>query len=331
MASARSMAADIDNSPNVLEFGRAILHDEARALDALANTLGESFERAVALILECPGKVIVSGLGKSGHVARKIAATFASTGTTATFLHLAEAIHGDLGMAATGDVAILISQSGETAELEPVIDHFQHVRIPVIGITGHSGSMLAEAAAAPLVLPHWAEVGPESVAPTTSTTMTLALGDALAMTVMRQRGFTRTDFGRLHPGGTLGVRLKPVRRLMHSGAALPLTKARSSMHDAIVEMSAKRIGVIGVTDDNGHLIGVITDGDLRRNMERGLDHTAEEFMTRDPKTIGPDALVDDALALFDEYKITAVFVVEEDDEGKKPVGVLHIHDCPQSR
>lgn len=325
------MAADNPSPVGVLEFGRAILHDEARALDALADSLGEPFDHAVRLIMACKGKVIVSGLGKSGHVGRKIAATFASTGTTAAFLHLAEAIHGDLGMSARGDVAILISQSGETSELEAVIDHFQHAQIPIIAITGHAGSMLAEAATAPLVLPHWAEVGPESVAPTTSTTMTLALGDALAMTVMRQKGFTRTDFGRLHPGGSLGARLRPVRRLMHGGEALPLTRDRSSMHDTIVEMSAKRLGVIGVTDRDGHLLGIITDGDLRRNIERGLDHTAAEFMTRDPKTVGPDDLVDDALVLFDEYKITALFVVEDDDGGKKPVGVLHIHDCPTGR
>jgi arabinose-5-phosphate isomerase len=312
----------------VLEFGREILHDEARALDALADSLGEVFERAVALILDCPGKLIVSGLGKSGHVGRKIAATFASTGTTATFLHLAEAIHGDLGMAAKGDVAILISQSGETAELEPVIDHFDRAGIPIIAITGNSGSMLADAAAASLVLPHWAEVGPESVAPTTSTTMTLALGDALAMTVMRHKGFSRTDFGRLHPGGALGARLKPVKRLMHSGDALPLTRESSSMHEAIVEMSAKRLGVVGVVDDDGRLAGVITDGDLRRNIERGLDHKATEFMTRNPKTIAADALVDDALTLFDEHRITALFVV---DDGNAPVGVLHIHDCPPAR
>ena len=316
---------------DVLQFGREILHDEARALDALAESLDGPFERAVELILQCSGKLIVSGLGKSGHVARKIAATFASTGTTATFLHLAEAIHGDLGMAANGDVAILISQSGETAELEPVLDHFQHVSIPVIAITGNSGSMLASAAAAALVLPHWPEVGPESVAPTTSTTMTLALGDALAMTVMRQKGFTRTDFGRLHPGGALGARLKPVGRLMHSGDALPLTREDASMHDTVVEMSAKRLGIVGVVDASGYLIGAITDGDLRRHIEQGLDHSAGEFMTRDPKTVAADALIDDALTLFEENKITALFVVEEDGHGRKPVGVLHIHDCPPVR
>jgi len=314
-------------SGDVIEFGRSVLRDEARALDALADSLGTAFERAVGLILDCGGKLIVSGLGKSGHVGRKIAATFASTGTTATFLHLAEAIHGDLGMAAIGDVAILISQSGETAELEAVIDHFQRVGIPIVAITGNAGSMLAEAATAALVLPHWAEVGPEAVAPTTSTTMTLALGDALAMTVMRQKGFTRTDFGRLHPGGSLGARLKPVSRLMHKGDGLPLVGADTSMHDTVLEMSAKRLGVVGVTDAGGNLVGVITDGDLRRHIEQGLDHPASVFMTASPKTISPDSLVDEALTLFDENRITTLFVVE----GGKPVGVLHIHDCPSAR
>ena len=323
------MAAE--NKPSVIEFGREILHDEARALDALAESLDGPFEEAVRLILECKGKLIVSGLGKSGHVGRKIAATFASTGTTATFLHLAEAIHGDLGMAAKGDVAILISQSGETVELGPVIDHFRQVGIPIVAITGNSASRLAEASAAALILPHWREVGPEAVAPTTSTTMTLALGDALAMTVMRQKGFTRTDFGRLHPGGSLGARLKPVSSLMHSGDALPLTGAENSMHDTVVEMSAKRLGIIGVVDEDGYLMGAITDGDLRRHIEQGLDHSASEFMTANPKTVAPDALIDEALTLFEENKITALFVVDEDGRGKKPVGVLHIHDCPPIR
>ena len=323
------MAAE--NKPSVIEFGREILHDEARALDALAESLDGPFEEAVRLILECKGKLIVSGLGKSGHVGRKIAATFASTGTTATFLHLAEAIHGDLGMAAKGDVAILISQSGETVELGPVIDHFRQVGIPIVAITGNSASRLAEASAAALILPHWREVGPEAVAPTTSTTMTLALGDALAMTVMRQKGFTRTEFGRLHPGGSLGARLKPVSSLMHSGDALPLTGAENSMHDTVVEMSAKRLGIIGVVDEDGYLMGAITDGDLRRHIEQGLDHSASEFMTANPKTVAPDALIDEALTLFEENKITALFVVDEDGRGKKPVGVLHIHDCPPIR
>ena len=318
-------------SVDILEFGRGILHDEARALDALADSLGESFTRAVDLILGAGGKLIVGGLGKSGHVGRKIAATFASTGTTATFLHLAEAIHGDLGIAAKGDVAILISLSGKTAELEPVIDHLKAAGIPIIAITGSANSPLGEAAEAPLILPHWPEVGPESVAPTTSTTMSLALGDALAMTVMRQKGFTRTDFGRLHPGGTLGARLKPVRRLMHTGDQLPLIGQDRSMHDAVVEISEKRLGIVGVTDGAGRLVGVITDGDLRRNIERGLDHSAAEFMTSDPKTIGPDALVGDAVELFDEFRITSLFVVDESDGEKRPVGVIHIHDCPAAR
>lgn len=311
----------------IVEFGREVLRDEARALEALADSLDEGFERAVGMILQASGKLIVGGLGKSGHIARKIAATFASTGTTATFLHLAEAIHGDLGIAAKGDVALLISQSGATSELEPVIDHLQTVGIPIVAITGSARSMLAEAAQAPLVLPHWQEVGPEAVAPTTSTTMALALGDALAMTVMRQKGFTRSDFGRLHPGGSLGARLKPVTRLMHKGEQLPLVDRDTSMHDTIVVMTEKRLGVVGVTDGNGDLVGVITDGDLRRHMEQGLDHPASAFMSADPKTIEPASLVDDALALFDEHRITTLFVVE----GRKPIGVLHIHDCPAAR
>ncbi len=311
----------------MISFGKELVHDEARALDALADSLGEEFETACRLILDASGKLIVSGLGKSGHIGRKIAATFASTGTTATFLHLAEAIHGDLGIAAPDDVALLISQSGATGELEPVIDHFQQVGIPIIAITGNRRSMLGEAAAAPLILPHWPEVGPEAVAPTTSTTMALALGDALAMTVMREKGFTRTDFGRLHPGGSLGARLKRVTRLMHAGEQLPLVAQDTNMHDVIVVMSEKRLGVVGVTDETGRLAGVITDGDLRRHMEKGLDHPASVFMSADPKTVASDALIDDALTLFDEHRITTLFVV---DDGK-PVGVLHIHDCPAAR
>jgi arabinose-5-phosphate isomerase len=311
---------------DVTAFAREMMHDEARALDALANSLGDEFERAVALILAAPGKLIVGGLGKSGHIGRKIAATFASTGTTAIFLHLAEAIHGDLGMAAKGDIALLISQSGATAELAPVIEHFRAVGIGIIAVTANPSSLLAEAASVCLILPHWAEVGPEAVAPTTSTTMTLALGDVLAMTVMRAKGFTRTDFGRLHPGGALGQRLRSVRGLMHRGDALPLTREDSSMHASIVEMSAKRLGVVGVVDAAGNLVGVITDGDLRRNIERGLDLTAGDVMSSAPKTIGPDALVDDALTLFEEHRITTLFVVEPAAAGDQPVGVLHIHD-----
>ena len=314
-------------SDGIIEHGRTMVHDEARALDALADSLGAEFEAACRLILDAKGKLIVAGLGKSGHIGRKIAATFASTGTTATFLHLAEAIHGDLGIADGGDVAILISQSGQTAELQPVIDHLDALGVPIIAITGNAGSMLGQAAAAALVLPHWPEVGPEAVAPTTSTTMTLALGDALAMTVMREKGFTRTDFGRIHPGGTLGLRLRPVRRVMHGGDQLPLVSADTSMHDTIVVMSEKRLGVVGVTDGEGRLVGVITDGDLRRNIERGLDHPASAYMNINPKAVAPDALVDEALTLFEEHRITTLFVVEDG----RPVGVVHIHDTPASR
>ena len=311
---------------DVTAFARDMIHDEARALHALAGSIGDDFEQAVALILAMPGKLIVGGLGKSGHIGRKIAATFASTGTTAIFLHLSEAMHGDLGIAAKDDVALLVSQSGETAELAPVIEHFRAVGIDIIAVTANPASMLAEAASVELVLPHWAEIGPEAVAPTTSTTMAMALGDALAMTVMRAKGFTRADFGRLHPGGSLGLRLRPVRELMHSGEALPLTRQDTSMHATIIEMSAKRLGVVGVVDNAGNLVGIITDGDLRRNIERGLDITAGDVMTTAPKTIAPDALVDDALTLFEQHRITTLFVVEPSAAGVRPLGVLHIHD-----
>ena len=311
----------------MIDFGKEMIRDEARALDALAESLGEQFDHACRLILDAKGKLIVSGLGKSGHIGRKIAATFASTGTTATFLHLSEAIHGDLGIADGGDVALLISQSGQTAELQPVIDHFDAIGVPIIAVTGQAGSMLGNAAAAALILPHWPEVGPEAVAPTTSTTMTLALGDALAMTVMREKGFSRTDFGRIHPGGSLGIRLRPVKRLMHGGDKLPLVGADTSMHDTIMVMTEKRLGVVGVVDGDGRLVGVITDGDLRRNIERGLDHPASAFMNDSPKLIAPDDLVDDALTLFEEHRITTLFVAQDG----RPVGVLHIHDTPAAR
>lgn len=311
----------------MIDFGKEMIRDEARALDALADTLGADFDRACRLILDAKGKLIVAGLGKSGHIGRKIAATFASTGTTATFLHLAEAIHGDLGIADRGDVAILISQSGQTPELQPVIDHFEAIDVPMIAITGQAASMLGAAATAVLVLPHWPEIGPEAVAPTSSTTMTLALGDALAMTVMREKGFSRTDFGRIHPGGSLGLRLRPVRRVMHGGDALPLVGEATSMHDTIIVMTEKRLGVVGVVDSAGMLSGVITDGDLRRNIERGLDHPASAFMTVGPKALSPDDLVDDALRLFEEHRITTLFVI---DDGR-PVGVVHIHDTPAAR
>ena len=311
----------------MIDFGKEMIRDEARALDALAESLGVEFDHACRLILDAKGKLIVSGLGKSGHIGRKIAATFASTGTTATFLHLSEAIHGDLGIADGGDVALLISQSGQTAELQPVIDHFDAIGVPIIAVTGQAGSMLGNAAAAALVLPHWPEVGPEAVAPTTSTTMTLALGDALAMTVMREKGFSRTDFGRIHPGGSLGIRLRPVKRLMHGGDKLPLVGANTSMHDAIMVMTEKRLGVVGVVGSDGRLVGVITDGDLRRNIERGLDHPASAFMNASPKLIAPDDLVDDALTLFEEHRITTLFVAEDG----RPVGVVHIHDTPAAR
>ena len=325
------MAADRSPAIGVLEFGRAILHDEARALDALADELGAPFENAVDLICACRGKLIVSGLGKSGHVARKIAATFASTGTTAVFLHLAEAIHGDLGMAAEGDIAILISQSGETAELEPVIDHFQLAHIPIIAITGHAGTMLEEAGD-----------GVAGAAALARSRSGIGRSDDLldhGAGARRRAGddghaAERRDPHRFRPASSRRIARREAearaagdaRRQIAAADARGQLDARHGRRD--VRQTARRRRCDRLL---GYLIGVITDGDLRRNIERGLEHSAGEFMTRDPKTVGPDDLIDDALVLFDEYKITALFVVKEDGRGKKPVGVLHIHDCPAAR
>lgn len=310
-----------------LELAKKVLRTEAAAILGLVDRLNGDFERAIDILFECHGRVIVTGMGKSGIISRKIAATFSSTGTSAFFLHPAEAIHGDLGAIREDDVVVALSHSGETEELIRLLESIRRIGAKLIAITGSPASTLGRAADVTLDCGIAKEACPMNLVPTASTTASLALGDALAMTVMRLKGVTRTDFGRLHPGGSLGARLKPVKRLMHSGKDLPVTGADSSVRDAVVEMSAKRLGLVGVIDENGCLVGVITDGDLRRNIERGLDHTAADFMTRNPKTIAADALVDDALRLFDEHKITALLVVD----GSKPVGVLHIHDCPASR
>lgn len=311
-----------------LALARRVLQTEAAAILALVDRVDAHFARAVEVLRDCRGRVIVTGMGKSGIIARKIAATLSSTGTPAFFLHPAEAIHGDLGVIQAGDVVLGLSYSGETGEILRLLETIRRTGATIVALTGVPTSTLGRFADVTLDCRVAEEACPLNLVPTASTTAALALGDALAMTVMRQKGFTRTDFGRLHPGGTLGARLKPVRRLMHSGRQLPLIGEDASMHDAVVVMTEKRLGVVGVTNSHGHLVGVITDGDLRRNIERGLEHTAGEFMTTDPKTVGPDALVADAVELFDEHKITAIFVVDEDGGGKRPLGVLHIHDCP---
>jgi arabinose-5-phosphate isomerase len=308
-----------------LDFARTILGEYSRAIGALAGSLDEGFARAARLVLGCKGRLVVAGLGKSGHVARKLAATFSSTGTASLFLHLAEALHGDLGSIQCGDVALLISHSGQTPELQPVIDFLKDNEVPLIGVSSNAHSPLIEAADAPIVLPPWDEVCPQGLAPTTSTLMTLAVGDALAMTVMRARGFGRSDFHRLHPAGALGKRLQPVSAVMRRDDALPLVRPETPMIEAVVEMTAKRLGMVGVADDAGVLLGVITDGDLRRHLGEIPNATAGQIMTRQPKVVRPIVLGEDALGLMVRHKITTLFVVE-DPAHPRPIGVVHIHD-----
>ena len=300
-----------------------VLRTEGAAVTAMADALPADFVPAVEAILATRGRVILSGIGKSGHIARKISSTFASTGTPSAFVHPAEASHGDLGMVTPGDLTILISNSGETAELRDMVAHVARFSIPMVGISGNADSTLMQAADYRLTLPNAPEACVIGMAPTTSTTLTLALGDALAVAVMERRGFLPEHFRTFHPGGKLGARLSKVAQLMHEGAALPLVEAGQPMADTLIVMSEKGFGIAGVTE-NGRLVGVISDGDLRRNIAHLMDRTAGQVATRRPRVIGPDDLAAEAMAVMSGNRITALFVV---DGGMRPVGLLHIHDC----
>lgn len=308
----------------VLATARRVIQREADALSLLAAGLDASVAAAVATILEAKGRVIVSGMGKSGHIARKIAATLASTGTPAQFVHPAEASHGDLGMVMRGDVVMVLSNSGETPELADIVAHTRRFGIPLIGVAGRADSTLLRQCDVAIVLPAAPEACDTGVVPTTSTTMTLALGDAIAVALMEHRRFTPDQFRVFHPGGKLGARLTLVRDLMHTD--MPLVSVGTPMSEALLAISRKGFGVVGVTDRDGYLVGVVTDGDLRRHMDGLLEQTADHVMTPGPQTIGPRALAEKALALMNDRKITSLFVV--DPEGSRAaVGILHIHDC----
>nr|WP_255575296.1 KpsF/GutQ family sugar-phosphate isomerase [Caldovatus aquaticus] len=311
-----------------MEAARRVLATESEALAALAAALDDRFARAVALLAGATGRVVVSGMGKSGHVARKIAATLASTGTPALFVHPAEASHGDLGMIVPGDAVLALSNSGETPELADLVQHSRRFGLPLVGITGRAESALARAADVALVLPDVPEACPMGLAPTTSTTMQMALGDALAVALLTRRGFTAADFRVFHPGGRLGMRLRRVRELMHTGEEMPLAPPETRMDAAIVAMTAKRFGVLGIVGGSGRLVGVITDGDLRRALDADggaalLARSAGEVMTRTPRTVAPDQLAAEALRMMNERAITVLFVVDGDG---RPVGILHVHD-----
>jgi arabinose-5-phosphate isomerase len=295
----------------------------AALVAAMSDGLGGPFVAAVETIRAARGRVIVTGMGKSGHVARKIAATLASTGTPAFFVHAADASHGDLGMITSDDVMLALSWSGETEELKDLITYSRRFRIALIAITVNAESTLGQAADIILTLPAASEACPHNLAPTTSSLMQLALGDALAMALLETRGFTALDFGVFHPGGKLGAALKFVRDVMHPGAAVPLIKRGAPMSEAIVEMSAKGFGCVAVTDNDGKLAGVITDGDLRRHMRVDLlQASVDAVMTASPKTVRPDQLASEALQILNSSKITALMVV---DSGR-PVGIVHFHD-----
>ena len=308
---------------DLIAAGRRVLTAESAALTAVADQLGASFVKAVQLLMACKGRTVITGMGKSGHVARKIAATMASTGTPALFVHPGEASHGDLGMIVPDDVVIALSNSGETAELTDLIAYTRRFSIPLSAITGRDHSSLGDSADATLVLPPVAEVCPMGLAPTTSTTMMLALGDALAVTVLECKGFTADDFRNFHPGGKLGKILLRVNEIMHHGDELPLVKDSDTMAHVLVVMTEKRFGCAGITNSAGDLIGIITDGDLRRHMQNDLlEKTAVQVMTRNPMTIPPALLAAEALKILNENNRTVLLVVDQ----KKPVGILHIHD-----
>ncbi|WP_321365556.1 KpsF/GutQ family sugar-phosphate isomerase [uncultured Celeribacter sp.] len=307
-----------------LSTAKRVIAQEAEALGLLSDSLGTEFTKAVDTILMAKGRTIVTGMGKSGHIARKIAATLASTGTPAHFVHPAEASHGDLGMIGDGDVCLVLSNSGETPELADVIAYTRRFKIPMIGVASNPDSSLIRACDVALILPKAAEACGHGIVPTTSTTMTLALGDALAIALMEHRAFTADNFRVLHPGGKLGSRLTKVRDLMHSD--MPLVVAETPMREALPVISAKGFGVVGVIDADGQLSGIITDGDLRRHIDGLLDKTAGDIMTRDPMTISSDALAEKAVARMDERAITCLFVRDSAEDGR-PCGILKIQDC----
>jgi arabinose-5-phosphate isomerase len=326
---AKPKPADLtsDRAQAAIASALRTLEAEGGGVDALAaalrDGLGRSFAAAIDVIRTAQGRVIVTGMGKSGHVARKIASTFASTGTPAYFVHPGEASHGDLGMIANNDVILALSWSGETAELKNITDYSRRYGIKLIAITAIPDSALAKVSDVVLTLPQAREACPHNLAPTTSSLMQLALGDALAVALLESHGFTPLDFGLLHPGGKLGTLLKTVADIMHTGEAMPLSPLGTRMSDAILEMTTKGFGCVGITDARGTLVGIITDGDLRRHMRANLlDARVDEVMTRGAKTVRRDQLLSETLDVLNVMKVTALFAVE----AGKPVGIIHVHD-----
>lgn len=318
----------VASAGEILERASEVITIEARALDVLAASLGQSFVAACEALLDCSGRAVITGMGKSGHIGRKWAATLAATGTPAFYVHPAEAAHGDLGMLVAGDVLIVISNSGNTGELRAFLRYAAAIGVKVIGVASRPDSLLLEAADIKVCLPATREACAANIAPTTSTTMQLALGDALAMTLMDIRGISRDGLKALHPGGSLGLRLTPVEEIMHRGPALPLVGAETPMRDVIVTMTSKGFGIAGVVDAAGRLLGAITDGDLRRHFDELATARARDVMTPNPITVVSTALAEEALELINENKITCAFVLAPKCavNSEVPIGIIHVHD-----
>jgi arabinose-5-phosphate isomerase len=318
-----SQPGRLASADELRQWGIQAICDEVNGLELLAQSIDASFAAAASTVLRCSGRTVVVGIGKSGHVGRKIAATLASTGSPALFVHPAEASHGDLGMIERRDVVLAISKSGESAELGDVLAYCRRFGIPVIAITAVADSSLAKAARHVLLLPSPPEACPMGLAPTTSTTMMLALGDALAIACLRGRDFQPAQFREFHPGGKLGQKLTRVRDVMHGGDMLPTVDKTARVSDAVLEMSRGRLGCVGVVDESGALVGVFTDGDLRRHFSAvNIDKPITDFMHASPQRVSPDALVADVVHLFTEKRIPSVFVCVD----RKPVGIVHVHD-----
>ena len=310
----------------ILEQGRKVIEEEIRGLERLKESLDESFVKAVEILYNCEGKVILTGIGKSGHVARKIASTLASTGTPAHYLHPSEALHGDLGMIDRGDVVIAISNSGESGEVVALIPYIKMLGVPLIAITNRPDSTLAKYSDVHLFLNVEKEACPLQLAPTTSSTVTMALGDAIAMTLLRMRGFTEKDFALRHPAGALGRKLRLVKDLYHTGEELPVVREDTPMQEVVLEITSKGFGATAVVNGEGKLTGIITDGDLRRFVKRGGSFersVARDAMTTNPKIARPDEMALEALRRMEEHKITVLIVV---DEERRPIGIIHLHD-----
>jgi len=306
-----------------LEAAHRVLQYEIEGIRALAAVLDGTLVRALDILAAVEGRVVVTGMGKSGHIGRKIAATLASTGTPALFVHPAEAGHGDLGMITKGDAVIAISYSGEAAEILGIVPYTRRFSIPLVAITGKAESSIAQAADVALILPDSTEACPMGLAPTTSTTVTLALGDAIAVALLQRKGFSADEFHILHPGGQLGRQLLRVRDIMHTGEEMPLVRAGVSMQEALLEMTGKRLGCVGIVDEAGKLVGIVTDGDLRRHMEDDLlRRSVDEVMTRGPHTIRAEALAAESVRIMNSLRITALFAVADD----VPIGIVQVHD-----